>query len=159
MPRLSKALVTTGDAGFALADVELGEPQRDEVLVQIMASGVCHTDLDMLNRRFSPTSWATRVLARCFSADPVSIMSVRETLSFSTGPSRAANVFSAAGGRKTFAPSVRMCRMNDEASMGSRSMPRSVWEQWRLIPSFPNRRSSKSTSRFPSLPQHCLVAV
>ncbi|HVE04017.1 MAG TPA: alcohol dehydrogenase catalytic domain-containing protein [Rhizomicrobium sp.] len=53
MPRLSKALVTTGDAGFALADVELGEPQRDEVLVQIMASGVCHTDLDMLNRRFA----------------------------------------------------------------------------------------------------------
>jgi len=158
MPRLSKALVTTGDAGFALADVELGEPQRDEVLVQIMASGVCHTDLDMLNRRFAHVM-GHRVLARFFSADPVSIMSVRETLSFSTGPFRAANVSNAAEGRKTSALSVHMCRMNDEASMGSRSMPPSVWERWRRIPSFPNRLSSKSTSRLPSRPRHCLVAV
>jgi S-(hydroxymethyl)glutathione dehydrogenase / alcohol dehydrogenase len=53
MPTQSKALVTTGDAEFALSDVELGDPQPGEVLVEIKASGVCHTDLDMLNRRFT----------------------------------------------------------------------------------------------------------
>ncbi len=50
---VSSALVTAGDAQFALDAVELGEPQANEVLVAIRASGVCHTDLDLLNRRFA----------------------------------------------------------------------------------------------------------
>lgn len=53
MPQLSTALITLGDAQFAAEQVELGNPQVNEVLVQIKASGVCHTDLDMLNRRFA----------------------------------------------------------------------------------------------------------
>jgi S-(hydroxymethyl)glutathione dehydrogenase/alcohol dehydrogenase len=52
MPLLSTALVTAGDAQFSLEEVELGDPQANEVLVELKASGVCHTDLDMLNRRF-----------------------------------------------------------------------------------------------------------
>jgi S-(hydroxymethyl)glutathione dehydrogenase/alcohol dehydrogenase len=52
MPTLSTALVTPGDGAFAAEQVELGDPQANEVLVEIKASGVCHTDLDMLNRRF-----------------------------------------------------------------------------------------------------------
>lgn len=52
MPTMSTALVTSGDAQFDAEQVELGDPQANEVLVEIKASGVCHTDLDMLNRRF-----------------------------------------------------------------------------------------------------------
>jgi S-(hydroxymethyl)glutathione dehydrogenase / alcohol dehydrogenase len=52
MPVLSTALVTAGDAQFSAETVELGDPEAGEVLVAIKASGVCHTDLDMLNRRF-----------------------------------------------------------------------------------------------------------
>ena len=52
MPLISTALVTGGDAQFSLQQVELGEPRANEVLVELKASGVCHTDLDMLNRRF-----------------------------------------------------------------------------------------------------------
>ncbi|HEY4942210.1 MAG TPA: alcohol dehydrogenase catalytic domain-containing protein [Rhizomicrobium sp.] len=53
MPVMSTALVTAGDAQFSLQQVELGDPQANEVLVELKASGVCHTDLDMLNRRFA----------------------------------------------------------------------------------------------------------
>src|SRR6185312_6277763 len=49
---LAKALLTSGDGQFSLQEVVLGAPETNEVLVQIEASGVCHTDLDMLNRRF-----------------------------------------------------------------------------------------------------------
>jgi S-(hydroxymethyl)glutathione dehydrogenase/alcohol dehydrogenase len=49
---MSIALVTGGDAAFDAEQVELGDPQANEVLVEIKASGVCHTDLDLLNRRF-----------------------------------------------------------------------------------------------------------
>ena len=52
MPITSTALVTAGDAQFSAETVELGDPEANEVLVAIKASGVCHTDLDMLNRRF-----------------------------------------------------------------------------------------------------------
>ena len=53
MSQISTALVTPGDATFTAETVELGDPADNEVLVQIKASGVCHTDLDMLNRRFA----------------------------------------------------------------------------------------------------------
>jgi S-(hydroxymethyl)glutathione dehydrogenase/alcohol dehydrogenase len=53
MALTSTALVTPGDAKFDAEQVELHEPQANEVLVQIKASGICHTDLDMLNRRFA----------------------------------------------------------------------------------------------------------
>ena len=53
MPITAKALVTSGDAQFALEEIALGDPAANEVLVAIRASGVCHTDLDMLGRRFA----------------------------------------------------------------------------------------------------------
>lgn len=52
MPLISTALVTGGDGQFDLDEVQLGDPQAGEVLVEMKASGVCHTDLDMLMRRF-----------------------------------------------------------------------------------------------------------
>ncbi len=43
--RITAAIVERAGAPFELADVELGEPRADEVVVEIAASGICHTDL------------------------------------------------------------------------------------------------------------------
>ena len=51
MSLMSTALVTSGDAQFSPEQVALGDPEANEVLVEIRASGVCHTDLDILNWR------------------------------------------------------------------------------------------------------------
>ena len=53
MSTLAKAIVTDGAGHFELDDIELGDPQQGEVLVEIRASGVCHTDYDSMswNRR------------------------------------------------------------------------------------------------------------
>lgn len=53
MSTLAKAIVTDGAGHFALDEVELGDPQPGEVLIEIKASGVCHTDYDSMswNRR------------------------------------------------------------------------------------------------------------
>src|SRR6202050_5330485 len=45
----AKALVTDGSGNFSLEEFEIDAPQGSEVLVEIAASGVCHTDLDSLN--------------------------------------------------------------------------------------------------------------
>ena len=45
--KISAALSTDAEAPFELAEVELDEPRRDEVLVQMRAVGVCHSDLTM----------------------------------------------------------------------------------------------------------------
>jgi aryl-alcohol dehydrogenase len=39
------AVVESAGAGFSLTEVELAEPRPDEVLVRVVAAGVCHTDL------------------------------------------------------------------------------------------------------------------
>ena len=52
MPLTATAIVTPGDGRFITAPVELGDPGAGEVLVELKASGVCHTDLDFLERRF-----------------------------------------------------------------------------------------------------------
>ncbi|MBA2946069.1 NAD(P)-dependent alcohol dehydrogenase [Streptomyces himalayensis] len=39
------AVVESAGAGFSLSEVELAEPRPDEVLVRMVAAGVCHTDL------------------------------------------------------------------------------------------------------------------
>ncbi|QZY47059.1 NAD(P)-dependent alcohol dehydrogenase [Mycolicibacterium austroafricanum] len=39
------AVVETGGAAFELGEVQLDEPQSHEVLVRVVAAGVCHTDL------------------------------------------------------------------------------------------------------------------
>jgi aryl-alcohol dehydrogenase len=39
------AVVESAGAPFTLAEVELGDPRPDEVLVRLVAAGLCHTDL------------------------------------------------------------------------------------------------------------------
>ncbi len=41
-----KAAITTGIGDFSIEEIEVAEPQNDEVLVQIKAAGICHTDWD-----------------------------------------------------------------------------------------------------------------
>lgn len=51
----AKAIVTNGDGDFSLQDVQLDDPQKGEVLIEIRASGVCHTDFDSM-------SWKRRMI-------------------------------------------------------------------------------------------------
>jgi Zn-dependent alcohol dehydrogenase len=44
---LDRAVISDGTGGFAVHEVEVGEPGPDEVLVELAASGVCHTDHDL----------------------------------------------------------------------------------------------------------------
>lgn len=46
---MKAALVTTTGAGFVTADVQLSAPIGREVLVEVKASGLCHTDLTIAN--------------------------------------------------------------------------------------------------------------
>jgi S-(hydroxymethyl)glutathione dehydrogenase/alcohol dehydrogenase len=45
----ARAAVSDGKGHFVIDEIELGEPQANEVLVEIKASGVCHTDFDHMN--------------------------------------------------------------------------------------------------------------
>lgn len=46
---LTRALVTDGQGGMSLVEVELDAPGAGEVLVRLTAAGVCHTDIDSLH--------------------------------------------------------------------------------------------------------------
>lgn len=48
MSLLCKAAVADGLGNFRIAEIEVGAPAADEVLIQIKAAGVCHTDYDSL---------------------------------------------------------------------------------------------------------------
>ncbi len=41
------AVIHEKDAPFALEEVELDEPHPNEVLVRMVATGLCHTDLSV----------------------------------------------------------------------------------------------------------------
>ncbi|TNC25179.1 NAD(P)-dependent alcohol dehydrogenase [Amycolatopsis alkalitolerans] len=43
--RTTAAVVEAPGAGFTLSEVDLSEPRPDEVLVRLVAAGLCHTDL------------------------------------------------------------------------------------------------------------------
>jgi aryl-alcohol dehydrogenase len=45
--RIRAAISAAAAAPFEIAEVELDEPRRDEVLVEVRAVGVCHSDLTM----------------------------------------------------------------------------------------------------------------
>jgi Zn-dependent alcohol dehydrogenase len=45
----AKAAVTTGDGTFTIETIDVGHPHDHEVLVEIKAAGVCHTDWDSLS--------------------------------------------------------------------------------------------------------------
>jgi S-(hydroxymethyl)glutathione dehydrogenase / alcohol dehydrogenase len=48
MSTAAKAIITDGKGKFSLEHIELGDPEAGEVLVEIKASGVCHTDFDSM---------------------------------------------------------------------------------------------------------------
>lgn len=39
---------------LSIEEVDLAQPQRDEVLIRLVASGVCHTDAESINGRGAP---------------------------------------------------------------------------------------------------------
>jgi len=55
MPTQARSIVTDGYGRFAVETVTIGSPEREEVLVEIRASGVCHTDFDSM-------SWGRRMI-------------------------------------------------------------------------------------------------
>ncbi|MEU9187988.1 NAD(P)-dependent alcohol dehydrogenase [Streptomyces sp. NPDC048484] len=52
--RIRAAVLKEVGGPFEVADVDLAEPQDDEVLVRVVASGICHTDLMVRDLGFSP---------------------------------------------------------------------------------------------------------
>jgi S-(hydroxymethyl)glutathione dehydrogenase/alcohol dehydrogenase len=49
MPLQAQAAVADGKGSFTIETIEVHPPARDEVLIAIKASGICHTDHDSLN--------------------------------------------------------------------------------------------------------------
>ena len=45
MPTATAAVLSANHEPFVLEEIEVERPQRDEVLVRIVATGLCHTDL------------------------------------------------------------------------------------------------------------------
>lgn len=45
----SKAAITLGNGKFQIEEIEVGAPSSDEVLVEIKAAGLCHTDYDSMS--------------------------------------------------------------------------------------------------------------
>src|SRR3954462_3414003 len=45
--KITAAVVESPDAPFQLEEVEIGEPRPDELLVRIVAVGMCHSDLSV----------------------------------------------------------------------------------------------------------------
>jgi hypothetical protein len=41
-----KAAVTDGNGQFSIKEISVADPTGDEILVKIMAAGICHTDWD-----------------------------------------------------------------------------------------------------------------
>ena len=44
----ARGAITDGKGNYAIDEFELGDPGRGEVLVELKASGICHTDLKIL---------------------------------------------------------------------------------------------------------------
>jgi Zn-dependent alcohol dehydrogenase len=44
-----EAAIATGDGRYAIDVIEVTEPQGDEVLIELKAAGICHTDYDSLS--------------------------------------------------------------------------------------------------------------
>ena len=49
-----KAIIAHGSGVYSLENIDVFPPQHDEVLVQIKASGICHTDYDSVNHWPAP---------------------------------------------------------------------------------------------------------
>lgn len=53
MSMIAHAMIALNDGSFDLQPIALADPGVNDVLVKISACGVCHTDLKLLQRRFS----------------------------------------------------------------------------------------------------------
>ena len=52
--KITAAVTKAKGEPFVLEEVELDEPQNGEILVRIVASGICHTD-EAVQHQFIPT--------------------------------------------------------------------------------------------------------
>ncbi len=48
MNRICKAAIARGDGTFTIDEVQVSAPEADEILVEMKAAGICHTDYDSL---------------------------------------------------------------------------------------------------------------
>ena len=69
---IAKGVVSDGHGSFAIEELDVGEPQQGEVLVELAASGVCHTDMDLMRGVPILSCSATRALGRSPPSDPMS---------------------------------------------------------------------------------------
>jgi len=46
---MARSILTDGQGNFHLDEVKIGSPEKGEVLVELRASGVCHTDFDHMS--------------------------------------------------------------------------------------------------------------
>lgn len=44
-----KAAITNGKGEFHIGEIQVGDPEPDEIRVKVLAAGLCHTDFDSLN--------------------------------------------------------------------------------------------------------------
>ena len=61
--QITAAVLRSSAAPLTLESLEIEEPRAGEVLVRVVATGVCHTDMimrDHICRHRSRWSWATR---------------------------------------------------------------------------------------------------
>lgn len=50
--KVTAAVVNQSHSPFALEELELGDPRASEVRVRLVATGLCHTDISVMNRPF-----------------------------------------------------------------------------------------------------------
>lgn len=48
MSIICNAAVTKGDGSFSIESIKVQDPRKNEVLIKVMAAGICHTDFDSL---------------------------------------------------------------------------------------------------------------
>ncbi|GAA4936050.1 NAD(P)-dependent alcohol dehydrogenase [Actinoplanes utahensis] len=66
--RIQAALIETTGGPFTIRDVDIEEPRPDEILVEITAAGICHTDLAMRDR------WPERTLPMVFGHEGAGVV-------------------------------------------------------------------------------------
>lgn len=50
----SRAVIALGDGSFEISEIEIAPPEGDEILVEIQAAGLCHTDWDSIQNWDGP---------------------------------------------------------------------------------------------------------
>ncbi|WP_313271554.1 hypothetical protein [Stenotrophomonas sp.] len=61
---MKASVVNAVGGGFTVQELQLAQPQGREVLIQVRASGLCHSDLTLAETGFGyspPWCWATKL--------------------------------------------------------------------------------------------------